>query len=91
MYPAYHTFGAMPFFHSLAFLFLLPVFAVLAAWVVIIKGFALWHAARNSQKLWFVELLVVNTLGILEVLYLVFWRKDKNASAAVPSSAEKAE
>jgi len=88
MYPTYHTFSTFPFLHGVAFLFLLPIALILLAWVIVIKGFALWHAARSNQKIWFIVLLVVNTLGILEVLYLIFWRKDKSASAAV-SSAEK--
>ena len=53
---------------------LLPVILIVALWTVIIKGYALWHAARNSQKGWFIALLVINTLGILEIIYLVWFR-----------------
>lgn len=52
---------------------------LVVAWSALWKGIALWHAARNSQKYWFVALLVVNSLGILEVLYLVFWQRKKKA------------
>ncbi len=55
---------------------LIPLLVVVAAWTVIIKGYALWHAARNSQKGWFIALLIVNTLGILEVVYLIWFRPD---------------
>jgi len=48
------------------------VLAVLVVWSLIWKGLALWKAARNNSKPWFVVLLIVNTLGILEILY-VFW------------------
>jgi hypothetical protein len=34
------------------------------------KGLALWHAGRRGQGWWFVIILVVNTLGILELVYL---------------------
>ena len=44
------------------------------AWSLIWKGIALWHAARNGQKGWYVALLVVNTLGVLEILYLFVFR-----------------
>jgi methionyl-tRNA synthetase len=54
---------------------LLPLIVVAAVWTLIIKGYALWHAARNGQKEWFIALLVVNTLGILEVVYLIWFRK----------------
>ena len=52
--------------------------ALLALWSLIWKGFALWHAARNHQKAWFVALLILNTLGILEIVYIFFFRKNKN-------------
>ena len=47
-------------------------------WSLVWKGRALWHAARNGNMGWFVTLLVINTLGILEILYLyVFSKKQK--------------
>lgn len=54
--------------------------AVIIIWSLTWKGLALWHSARNSQKVWFIVLLVINTLGILEILYLVFWRANKKKS-----------
>ncbi len=44
-------------------------------WSLVWKGMALWHAARNSQRNWFIVLLVINTLGILEIVYLAGFRK----------------
>ena len=55
----------------------LPLIAVLAVWSVAIKGYALWHAARNEQKWWFVFLLIVNGIGIPEIVYLVWFRADR--------------
>jgi hypothetical protein len=55
---------------------LLPILALAAVWTIILKGFALWHAARNGQKWWFIALLIVNTLGILEIVYIVWFRPD---------------
>lgn len=43
----------------------------LAAWSLFWKGLALWRAARLNQPGWFVGLLVINTLGILEIIYLL--------------------
>jgi len=45
-------------------------YVALFAWVVVWKGLALWKAGRQGQQWWFVGLLVVNTLGILEILYI---------------------
>jgi len=36
-----------------------------------LKGLSLWYASRKEQKWWFVILLVINTLGILELIYLI--------------------
>ncbi|HEY4478922.1 MAG TPA: DUF5652 family protein [Candidatus Paceibacterota bacterium] len=41
-------------------------------WVMIWKGIALWKAARNEHAWWFAALLVVNTLGILEIIYILW-------------------
>ena len=46
------------------------IFAVLLLWALIIKGYALWTAARRGDKVWFIVLLVVNTVGILELVYI---------------------
>lgn len=48
----------------------LAAFLLLVAWSLLWKGLALWHAAGRNQPWWFVVFLVVNTLGILEILYL---------------------
>lgn len=47
-----------------------PFVAILALWSLFWKGLALWHSARKVQPWWFVILLVVNTMGILEIVYL---------------------
>lgn len=47
-----------------------------------LKGVALWHAARNAQLTWFIFLVVVNTFGILEIVYLLFFRpKDEEETS----------
>ena len=52
---------------------------LIAVWSIYWKGMALWHAARKGEKVWFVVLLVVNTVGILEILYLyVFSKKSRS-------------
>jgi len=51
------------------------VLVPLLVWSVATKGLALWYSARASQKVWFVALLVINTIGILEIIYLTIFRK----------------
>jgi len=48
---------------------------LIIAWSILWKALALWHAARSSQLVWYIVLLFVNTVGLLEILYLVFFRK----------------
>ena len=43
---------------------------VVGIWTIIWKGFALWKSARKNKMIWFIILLVVNTIGILEILYI---------------------
>jgi methionyl-tRNA synthetase len=74
-----HTFTPFysPFFaHGFMSMFI-PFLLVAAVWTIILKGFSLWYAARGSQKWWFFFLLIVNTLGILEIIYLIWFRRDK--------------
>jgi len=47
-------------------------------WMLIWKGVALWKAGRNYQKTWFVVLYISQTLGVLEIIYIIFFQKDKN-------------
>ncbi|MBU4223946.1 hypothetical protein KJ934_01845 [Patescibacteria group bacterium] len=48
---------------------------LVALWVLPWKGVALWKAARNSHRNWFIALLVINTLAILEILYIFIFSK----------------
>jgi hypothetical protein len=47
-----------------------PVFYVLIVWVMAWKGLGLWYSAKNRQKYWFIALLLLNTLGIVPIIYL---------------------
>ena len=44
---------------------------VIMIWEVIWKGIGLWHSAQNKQKGWFVAILILNTLGLLPIIYLL--------------------
>lgn len=52
----------LPFVGSLVLL------AVL--WSLLWKGLALWRAAKRGDTWWFLAFLILNTLGILEIIYL---------------------
>jgi hypothetical protein len=65
-----------------------PWLYLILAWILVWKGLALWQSARRGQKIWFSVILILNTLGILEIVYLgYFYFKDKKTSAsATPTS-----
>ena len=51
---------------------------LVTAWSLGWKGYALWRAAKLDQKRWYIALLVINTIGILEIVYLTwFVKKDR--------------
>jgi hypothetical protein len=50
---------------------------ILGLWTLFWKGTALWHAARGNDSIWFIVLMVVNSVGILEIIYLLAVRKIK--------------
>jgi len=47
----------------------------LGIWELIWKGIALWRCGRNNQPDWFIAILVLNTMGILPIVYLKFYQK----------------
>jgi hypothetical protein len=48
---------------------------LLLLWSLPWKAVALWKAARRGEKIWFIVLLVVNTLALLEILYIFIFSK----------------
>jgi len=54
---------------------MMAVIIVLGIWSLIWKGFALWKAGRNNQLKWFIAILILNTVGILPIIYLKFYQK----------------
>ncbi|MBU3923698.1 MAG: hypothetical protein KJ592_02170 [Nanoarchaeota archaeon] len=48
---------------------------VIMAWSVIWKAIASWRAARNDHVVWFILFWVLNTAGILPIVYILFFSK----------------
>lgn len=66
----------MNYFDSLNQMPPLALFTVFI-WSLLWKGLALWKAVKNEQRNWFIALLVVNSIGILEIVYLFGFAKKK--------------
>lgn len=53
------------------------LFVLLMIWSFVWKGLALWRAGRRGDMVWFIALLVINTMGILEILYFFVFSKER--------------
>ena len=62
---------------------LLPLLIFLVIWEVLWKIIAMWKAARNNEMAWFICIALINTLGILPIVYIIKDRKKKNSSALI--------
>ncbi len=43
---------------------------IVLIWSIFWKGMALWKAAQRRDKWWYIAILILNTLGILDIFYL---------------------
>jgi hypothetical protein len=50
---------------------LLPVIIILAVWELAWKLIAMWKAGRNNQLAWFICIALINTAGILPIVYIL--------------------
>ncbi len=53
------------------------ILLLIMVWVLPWKGYSMWLAAKSNNKKWFVALLVLNTLAILDIIYIFFINKKK--------------
>jgi len=60
-----------PTFTGMMLVFLL----IASIWSMIWQGIALWHSAQAKQKNWYIAMLVLNTLGLLPIIYLIWFRQ----------------
>jgi hypothetical protein len=58
--------------------FFITGIVVLAIWDSIWKLIALWRSARNNDLAWFICIAVINTIGILPIVYILINRKKEN-------------
>ena len=55
-------------FERLVWLWVVVPLAVV--WSMVWKAIALWRAGRNGHLVWFIVMFIINTLGILEIIYI---------------------
>ena len=63
--------------------FLEPIFiigiVVLSIWDAVWKLIALWKSARNNHLAWFICIAIINSVGILPIIYILMHRSDRGA------------
>ena len=47
-------------------------YLILLFWSLFWKGLALYKAARKEHVIWFVIILTLNTMGLLEIAYIYY-------------------
>lgn len=50
----------------------------ITVWSLFWMGWALWRAAKEDDKVWFIVLLLVHTMGILDIIYIFLVSKKAN-------------
>ena len=65
-----------PFFPNLVIMWI--VFGLALVWSMVWKGIALWRAGQNGDLVWFIVLFLINTLGILEIIYIFIFGRRKD-------------
>ena len=66
------------------------VLAVAVVWELVWKGWALWRAAQRDARGWFVALLILNTAGILPILYIFVFSRNQPPSVTGRDSGASA-
>ncbi len=64
-------------------------FVPLMIWSAIWKGIGLWKSAQARNVVWFVLLFVLNTAGILPIIYIFFVHQDRDAGKTAAGSSNK--
>lgn len=62
------------------------IFIIVIIWCLIWKGIALWKSARHNDLTWFIVLLIINTMGILEIIYIFVFAKREYKKEKIENS-----
>jgi hypothetical protein len=62
-------------FHSML-PWLIPVIVILSIWDAVWKLIAMWKAGRNNHLAWFICIFIINTIGILPIIYILLHKEE---------------
>jgi len=57
-----------------------PVLIIVGIWDIIWKGIGMWKSAGHKQLAWFIAILILNTVGILPIIYIVWFQPVKKTA-----------
>jgi hypothetical protein len=63
---------------------LIPTIIILATWDSVWKLIGMWKAGRNNHLAWFICIALINTIGILPIIYILIQRKDNSIHQEKP-------
>jgi hypothetical protein len=67
--------------HSLPWF--VTIIIILSIWDLVWKTIAMWKSARANHLVWFICIAVINTVGILPIIYILIHKDDKKEQATV--------
>lgn len=59
----------------------LPVLTLFLLWEAAWKIIAMWKAGRNNHLVWFICIALINTIGILPIVYILMHRNKSTEPA----------
>jgi|GEM_PF-2911717 len=73
------------FYHSIAWF--IPLIIICVLWDVVWKLIAMWKAARNNDLAWFICIALLNTMGLIPIIYiLLFGNKSGKYNALIKNN-----
>ena len=54
-----------------------PLFDLAVIADLVLKGIGMWKAGRNNQMYWFIAMLVINSAGILPLIYILGFQQKR--------------
>ncbi len=68
---------------------IIAVIVIVSLFDMILRGIALWKAGNHRQLGWFIALFILNTAGILPIIYLLFFQKRKTEAKEAPKGRRR--
>lgn len=66
-----------------------PFILILLVADLVLRGIALYKSAKKEQKVWFVALLIVNSVGILPLIYILLDKRAQAGKTVAKKSSKK--